>query len=77
MGNFTIVIFSKSSTDKVFLNQIQIIYFLVLLIKDTIFSLAWLAKEPIETDADIIVIPKGLKIDYDPTYTPTANDTNP
>ena len=77
MGNFTIVIFSKSSTDKVFLNQIQIIYFLVLLIKDSIFSLAWLGKEPIETDADIIVIPKGLKIDYDPTYTPTANDTNP
>ncbi len=77
MGNFMVFIFSKSSKDPAFINQIQIIFLSVLFVKDAILSLAWFAKEPIETDADIIVIPKGLKIDYDPTYTPTANDTNP
>ena len=77
MGNLSVFIFSNSSKDPAFIKQIRLIFLGVLFIKDTILSLAWFAKEPIETDADIIVIPKGLKIDYDPTYTPTANDTNP
>jgi hypothetical protein len=76
-GNFFYLLFSSSTTDKEFINQMRTINSLVTFAKDIILALAWFAHERIETEDDIIKIhiPEGLGLDGD-LYTkkPTKNN---
>ncbi len=49
------------------------VYAVVTITKDVILSLAWLAHERSETDADILKIPDGLGLDDDLPFNPTTN----
>ncbi len=64
-GNFFFLLFVKSSKDPIFIKQMKIIYSIVTITKNIILSLAWLAQERQESDADILQIPDGVQLDED------------
>lgn len=62
-GNFFFFLFTNYSNDKVFLNQMRIIYSLVTITKNVILSLALFANEPQELIEEELQIPKDLQLD--------------
>ncbi len=64
-GNFFFLLLINSSKNVAFIQQMQIIYSVVIILKNIILSLAWFAHERIETDADTIKFPNGLGLDDD------------
>ncbi len=72
-GNFFYCLLRAYSNDKELLGQMRVVAAIVSITKDIILSLAWLAHERTETDADILRIPDGLGLDDDLPYNPTTN----
>jgi hypothetical protein len=64
-GNFFYVVTLNSTKDAAFIKQAKTISSIIVIAKDIILALAWLGKEPIETDDDIIRIPDSLDFDKD------------
>jgi hypothetical protein len=64
-GNFFYVTTLNTSKDIAFIKQVKTICSIIIIAKDIVLALAWLGKEPIETDDDIIRIPDSLDFDKD------------
>ncbi len=73
-GNLFFLLFLFSTSNKEILNQMFVIYSGVTITKNIILAAAWFANERVQTDADIIQLPKNMNLDDDFTFT---NATNP
>lgn len=62
-GNFFFLIFTKSSTDKQFVNQLKIIYSFVTITKNIFLSLAFFANEIKENSGEEIEFPNDIDLD--------------
>jgi hypothetical protein len=62
-GNFFFLIFIKSSTDKKFINQMNIIYGLVTLTKNVLLCVSLFVNEHPEEEEDILQIPSDINLD--------------
>ena len=72
-GNLFFLLFITSTKDRNIINQMFIIYSCVTITKNIILAAAWFAREKLQTDADIIQLPKNMKLDDDFTFTNTTN----
>ena len=72
-GNLFFLLFLFSTSDKEILNQMFLIYSGVTITKNIIIASAWFANERVQTDADIIQLPKNMKLDDDFSFTNTTN----
>jgi hypothetical protein len=62
-GTFFFFLFIKSSTDKEFIRQMNLIYGLVTVLKNILLSIAMLVTEKIEETEDPLRIPIDLELD--------------
>jgi hypothetical protein len=62
-GNFFFFLFSNTTSDKSFINQLNIIYSFVTITKNIILSLSLLVNEPIEINDDELHIPTDINLD--------------
>ncbi|MFC4262268.1 hypothetical protein ACFOWM_05240 [Ferruginibacter yonginensis] len=62
-GNFFYILFVNNNTDKVFLTQMRLIFFVVNTIKDLIISFALLATEYIDKETNELKVPDNISLD--------------
>ena len=67
-GNFFYILFSNTSTDRGFNNQLTFVYGVVTIAKDLLLCFALFANEPKEQNGDILNIPTEMDLD---NFTPT------
>lgn len=73
-GNFFFLLFVRNSHDKAFTQQLQIICYVVDIIKDLILSLAWFAHEPTIEENSELRIPEDVHLDDDFSFTNKFNN---
>ena len=72
-GNLFFLLFIPLAKDKVFIQQMLLVYSGVTITKNLILAFAWFAKEQVELEADIIQIPENMDFYNDFSSTKVTN----